>query len=188
MAEARAAADPDGPPHQFHTVDVERVALEAAGAEAERRGLGNQLVLVHGTSAAFRRAHPELRPVLTFVDGDHSRAGTDADLAALETMVPVGGLIVFHDFDDPRDDDPACTEIKVRTAVQASWVATECEFLGAFGCCGLYRRSTDAPRGPAPIAELMILAGVGDQYRHRLRGPAARLWRRVRRRSDAGAT
>ena len=181
MAEARAAADPGGPPHQIHTVDVERIALRAARTEAERRGLQDQLVLVHGTSAAFRRAHPHLRPALTFVDGDHSRAGTDADLAVLRGLVPAEGLILFHDYEDPRDDDPACPEIKVRTAVRASWVADECEFLGVFGCCGLYRRRTAPEGNAAPVAELMVLAGPGDQYRHRLRGPVARIWRRLRR-------
>jgi MMP 1-O-methyltransferase len=182
MAEARAAADPQGPPHQIHTVDVERIALRAAHAEAARRGLQDQLVLVHGTSAAFARAHPHLRPALTFVDGDHSRPGTEADLAVLRRLVPADGLILFHDFDDPRDDDPGCPEIKVRSAVRASWVAEECRFLGVFGCCGLYRRYSAPAGGPVPVAELMTLAGVGEQYRHRLRGPAASVWRRVRRR------
>ena len=60
-------------------------------SHARERDVADKIVFVRGTSAGVRRAYPHLRPALTFVDGDHSRAGVERDLAALQALVPVGG-------------------------------------------------------------------------------------------------
>ena len=49
--------------------------------------------------------------------------------------MPIGGLILFHDFADPLNDDPGCKAIKVRPAVDGSWVERQCKFEGTFGVC-----------------------------------------------------
>lgn len=165
-----------------YTLDVDPTVIDNAAEQAERRGLGDRIVFTRATSAAFARAYPHLRPALTFVDGDHSRAGVERDLAALRALVPEDGLILFHDFNDPQNDDDACGEIKVRPAVEASWVASECEFCGVFGACGLFRRR-DRPSQPAATRiDLLAMASAGDQYRHRVRYPLGRHWRRLRSR------
>ncbi|HEY2006307.1 MAG TPA: class I SAM-dependent methyltransferase [Solirubrobacteraceae bacterium] len=165
----------------IYTLDVDRSAAEAAAAEARARNVADQIVFLRGTVAAFARAYPHVRPALTFVDGDHSRAGVDRDLAVLEKLVPAGGLMLFHDFADPRNDDPACPEIRVRPAVEASWVARHCDFVGEFGACGLFaRRELIAPNMVA-VVDILRLDGIRDQYRHRLRYPAGRLFKRARR-------
>lgn len=165
----------------LYTLDVDRSALEAAAAEARARHIADEIVFIRGTVAAFARAYPHVRPTLIFIDGDHSRAGVDRDLAVLETLVPAGGQMLFHDFADPRNDDPACPETKVRPAVEASWVAQQCDFVGAFGVCGLFvRREVIAPE-PVAVVDLLRLDSIGDQYRHRLRYPAGQLLKRARR-------
>lgn len=152
----------------LYSVDIDRDNLRLAADEASARGVAERIVFVHGTVGAFARAYPHVRPAVTFVDGDHSRAGVDRDLAILERIVPVGGLILFHDFADPRNDDPHDDEVKVGPAVGASWVARECEFRGIFGVCGLYRRGGGPAALEASIAELMALEPLGAQYRYRL--------------------
>lgn len=161
----------------IYTLDVDRRSIRAAVAEAEAREVDDVIVFVRATSRAFARAYPRLRPTLTFVDGDHTRAGVDRDLAVLEALVPVGGSLLFHDFADPRNDDPDCAETKVRPAVEASWVARDCEFGGNFGVCGLFVRREASSRTRPDVADLLPLDSFKDQLRYRVRYPAAQLLR-----------
>ena len=179
------AAKDAGRGAMLYTLDVDRGALRAAGAEAEARGVADRIVFVRGTLAAFARAYPHVRPQLTFVDGDHTRAGVERDLAILQAIVPAGGRLLFHDFDDPLNEDPACDEIRVRPAVQASWVARACDFDGAFGCCGLFARREGGPAPDVAVADLLRLDGARDQYVQRVRKPAGRLWRRIRQAAES---
>ena len=153
----------------LYTLDVDRRAIAAAAGEARARGVADTIVFVLGTVVAFARAYPHVRPTLTFVDGDHSRSGVERDLAVLERMVPAGGLLLFHDFADPRNDDPACPETKVRPAVEASWVAEQCDFEGTFGVCGLFVRRHAPPVGEPLVADVTSLDDLSDRYRYRLR-------------------
>lgn len=177
MALARADAGIDG---HIYTIDVERASIAAAQTQARAHGVAETIVFIRGTSAAFVAAYPTLRPSLTFVDGDHARAGVEADLAALAPIVPERGVLLFHDFNDPLNDDPGRADIAVRPAVDGSWVARECDFGGTFGACGLYTRRTKPPPLSAPIVDLLPLAHPREQYLHRLRYPAGRAWRRLR--------
>jgi predicted O-methyltransferase YrrM len=163
--------------HVLYTLDIDRRAIGVAAAEAKAREVDDVIVFVRGTSRAFVRAYPNLRPALTFVDGDHTRAGVERDLVALEALVPVGGSLLFHDFADPRNDDPGCPDTKVRPAVEASWVPRDCEFVGTFGVCGLFlRREASLPTG-AGVADLIPLENWKDRLRYGVRYPAARIFR-----------
>ncbi len=165
----------------IYTLEVDRASIKAAQTQAAAHGVADRIVFVRGTSDAFARAYPRFRPALTFVDGDHRRAAVEADLAILSRIVPARGVLLFHDFDDPRGEDPGCADIKVRPTVQHSWVARECEFAGTFGSCGLYTRRTDSPpTADTTVVDILPLARPGDQYRHRLRYPAGRVWKRMR--------
>jgi hypothetical protein len=176
------AARDAGRDTSLYTLDVDRDLLDEARGHALAHGVGDRIELFRGTAGAFAGAYPQLRPALTFVDGDHRREGVERDLRVLAGLVPDGGLLLFHDFDDPLNEDPACEEVDVRTAVEGSWVARECAFLGTFGCCGLFaRRAGGAEPAQAPVVDLMRLDGPIDQYRHRLRYPVGRLLRRLRR-------
>jgi predicted O-methyltransferase YrrM len=165
----------------LYSIDVDQTAQHAAAAAAHARGLTDRIVLIRGTLAAFARAYPQLRPALTFVDGDHTETGVERDLAVLETLVPAGGCLLFHDFTDPRNDDPQCDEIAVRPTVLRSWVAEQCEFNGEFGCCGLFTRLDAPPDAGVATADLLGLASLRDQYLYRVRNPAGRAWRRIRK-------
>lgn len=176
MATALRAAAQTGP---IYTVDVDRAAIAAASVHARARGLAERIVFVHGTLAAFAAAYPHLRPALTFVDGDHSRAGVERDLAVLRGLVPAGGRMLFHDFNDPLNEDAGCTTIKVRPTVHSSWVARECEFDGVFGACGLFTRRTAPEPAGDTVVNLLRLGSLSDRYRHGLRASVRRLYRRL---------
>jgi predicted O-methyltransferase YrrM len=165
----------------LYTLDIDAKGLEAAAAEAQARGVGDIVVFVHGTVREFARAYPHVRPALTFVDGDHARAGVERDLAVLESLVPASGLLVFHDFADPRNDDPDCHDTKVRPAVQSSWVARQCDFVGTFGVCGLFVRRDAPPQRSVAVADILALGSLRDRYSYGLRFALARRFHRVRR-------
>ena len=165
-----------------YTLDIDRRAIQAAVGEAQARDVADMIVFSRGTLNAFARAYPHLRPALTFVDGDHSRTGVDRDLRVLESLVPAGGALLFHDFADPRNEDPDCTDTKVRPAVEASWVARQCDFEGIFGVCGLFTRRNVPPDSQPAVADLLPLESLKEQWRYRLRYPAARAIRGSRRR------
>lgn len=173
---------------QFFSLDIDRDALEAARATLAAQGLSDRVTLVHGSVGAFFRALPAIAPEFVFLDGDHSAEGLGRDLARLESRVPEGGLLLFHDFVNPRNEDPRDRDYGVPQAIRASWVAAECEFAGTFGCTALYRRvrgprSEDgAPQGP-PIMELMPLDRASVRLLVRVLRPGKRLLRRALRRS-----
>jgi len=129
---------------EFFSLDIAGDDLGLAGEALSARGLEEYVTLVHGSVRAFFRARPAFRPRFVFIDGDHSEKGVGRDLAALETRLPAGGLLLFHDFTDPRNDDPEDAAYGVSQAIAGSWVARDCKFGGEFGCAGLYHRV----RGP----------------------------------------
>jgi predicted O-methyltransferase YrrM len=163
------------------SVDVDPAAQRAASSALIRHGAGERVVLVRGSAAAALRRLRGLRPALIFIDGDHSAAGVLRDLEALEPVVPDDGLLLFHDFADPRNADPSVPEIGVQEGIRASWVARDCEFLGEHGACGLYRRTRGGSAEPSvPVVDALTLDSPRMQYLQRLRWPAGRLVRRWR--------
>jgi predicted O-methyltransferase YrrM len=76
-----------------HTIEVDRSAIQAAVRNAAEHEVADRIVFVRGTSESFARAYPTFRPALTCVDGDHRRAGVQADLASLARLVPAGGRL-----------------------------------------------------------------------------------------------
>jgi hypothetical protein len=176
MALARSEVGREG---MIFSLDVDEAGQRLAEAEARRRGVAQRIVFVHGTLEAFARAYPQMRPGAIFLDGDHTLEGVRRDLEVLERLAPAGGQLLFHDFADPRNEDPGQPETKVRPALERSWVALECEFLGTFGVCGLYQRKTEPLNGSSQMVDLMPLASAREQYLYRVRRPLAARLRRL---------
>jgi hypothetical protein len=152
-----------GRPGLIVSLDVDREGLDAAHAEATARGLADRIAFVHATAEVLFRSRPAFAPAVVFLDGDHSRRGVARDLRALEPRVPRGGILLFHDFHDERNADPAEPDYGVTEAIKESWVARECEFGGVFGACGLYRRDSGGVETPrtdvAVVGEVSELGG-----------------------------
>ena len=167
------------------SVDVDPAAQRAAAAALVEHGVGERVLLVRGSCVAALRRLRGLRPALTFVDGDHSAAGVVRDLVALEPVVPRDGLLLFHDFGDSRNADPAVLEIGVQEGIRASWVERDCALLGEQGVCGLFRRERGGPEAASvPVVNALGLDSPRMQYLQRLRWPAGRLARRFRARKQ----
>jgi hypothetical protein len=144
------------------------------------------LWLVRGSARAFFAANPTFSPSLVFLDADHSYSAVRRDLSLLEPRVPRGGLLLLHDYHDPRNDDPQDQEIGVSRAAAHSWLAGQCEFAGTFGACGLFHRVEGGPELASLGAfDLRRYDSPRLQYRQRLRAPLGRTARRLLGRSGA---
>jgi predicted O-methyltransferase YrrM len=165
------------------SVDVDPKAQRAAAAALAAAGVADNVLLVRGSAAAALRVLPGLAPRLTFVDGDHSADGVRSDVAALERAIPNGGLLLFHDFVDPRNDNPDIEDIGVKAGIADSWVARECDLIGEYGVCGLFRRREGGEVGAGPpVIDARWRDSLRMQYLQRLRWPAARAARGFLRR------
>jgi predicted O-methyltransferase YrrM len=167
----------------FYSLDIDQEALESARGTLAEKGLGRYVTLIHGSVKALVRAVPAFQPRFVFLDGDHSAAGLARDLATIEAHVPEGGVLLFHDYLDDRNDMPDNKDYGVRQAIGESWVERDCEFAGAFGCSGLFRRLR-GPRvqavGDAPdLIELMAVDRLPVRLRVNVARPGKRFVRRV---------
>jgi predicted O-methyltransferase YrrM len=162
------------------SVDVDPSAQPAAEAAAAAKGVGDRIWPVRGSTEAFSAANPRFAPSLVFLDGDHSFGAVSRDLRTLEPHVPHGGLVLLHDYLDPRNSDPDTEEIGVVAAAGKSWLASDCEFAGVFGASGLFRRLSGGPERPGVGSlDLRRYDGPRLQYLQRVRWPAGRLARKL---------
>ena len=160
------------------SVDVDPRAQAGAREALLAHGVADRALLVRGSLKGALRRLGGLTPTLVFVDADHSVDGVRRDLLALQPAVARDGVLVLHDFADPRNDDPSEPAIGVREAVRSSWVARECDLLRETGACGVFRRRT-GPKPQSPVLDAVSLDPPGLQWRQRVRWPAGRLARRV---------
>lgn len=164
----------------FWSCDIDGEALRSAAGSLAERGLAGRVTLVHGSVHALLRALPELKPGFVFLDGDHTEAGVTRDLQALESRVVEGGLLLFHDFFDDRNDDPANKDYGIGQAIDKSWVRRDCEFAGCFGTTGLFRRLEGGPRANGvPVLDLMGMDRLSLRLLVQVARPAKRAARRL---------
>ncbi len=160
------------------SVDIDPRAQTAARGALLEHGVADRVLLIRGSLKGALRRLAGLRPALVFVDGDHSTPGVRRDLLALEPALTRGGVLVFHDYTDPRNEDADEPTIGVRDAIRASWVARECDLLSEVGACGVFRRRT-GPEPQSPVLDAILLDPPRLQWRQRVRRPAGKLARRL---------
>lgn len=147
---ARAVVD-SGLPRRIDTVDLDPTCVTRT-RELLQLMQHDRLVDVHcGDGAAVCRelAAAGRTFAFVFIDHHHSYRPVFDVCVELASLTAPGALCLFHDYNDPRNADPANVDFGVYQAVQEGLPAADFEFHGIFGCTGLYRR-----RGPVPISSL----------------------------------
>lgn len=101
-----AARMQNGSIHCFDTWDNRAMGVERAGDTFAAftqniEPFRKQIVVHRGDSTKLAGEMTEMVDFL-FVDGDHSYAGVKADLANFGPKLKPGGLLLFHDFDQPE--------------------------------------------------------------------------------------
>jgi predicted O-methyltransferase YrrM len=129
-------------PQLIYSLDVDPAALNQARQNLKSQGLLDRVTLAEGSVRDLVRVLPNFRPMLVFVDGDHTLWGAISDLEVLYEIVPTGGIVAMHDYEGYQNSDAYWTQ--VRQGVHLSWMTRQCRFLGRFGLIGVFQRV----RGP----------------------------------------
>jgi len=100
--------------------DIETICSDAAAAVQRLAGIGKRFEFV-------------------FIDHSHSYQPVQQVCKLLPMIVNPDGFCLFHDFNDPRNEDPAYPQYGVYRAVVDNLDPDSFEFYGMYGCTGLYR-------------------------------------------------
>jgi predicted O-methyltransferase YrrM len=144
MAKALVAA---GGARSIETVDLDpQLTLKAQANLARLAGIDRVRFHTSDASAAVARFHAQGRRfAFVFVDHSHRYQHVLPTCRILWSVVEPGGFVLFHDFNDPRNDDPKNPEYGVYQAVADGLSRKHFEFWGVYGCAGLFRRTSSEP-------------------------------------------
>jgi len=128
-------------PKRIESVDLSPHAVRRARWNLWRQGLkaGVSLFVGDALVEVRRRADRGARFGMVFVDHSHAYVPVYEVCRELRRIVPAGGFCLFHDFNDPRNFDPADEDHGVYQAVAHGLASAEFEFYGIYGCLALYR-------------------------------------------------
>jgi predicted O-methyltransferase YrrM len=131
-------------PRQIYAVDLGPNYVEATRSTLRATGLQQGVTNICGdaTVAVKKFAAEGKKFGLVFIDHSHAYQPTYDVCRELATVTLPGGFCLFHDFNDPRNRDPADTEYKVYQAVMDGLDKEHFEFYGMYGCMALYRAMT----------------------------------------------
>jgi hypothetical protein len=138
---AQALAD-SGNQGRVFTTDLCPAFADEAQGHLANRGLANRVVLHQQDAVAFCQQFLGEKKRFAFAFVDHSHAYRDmlAICPLLPGLISGGGFCLFHDFNDPRNNDPSDSNYGVSRAIFDSLDRSSFSFYGIYGCTGLYRR------------------------------------------------
>ncbi|MCP4380669.1 MAG: class I SAM-dependent methyltransferase [Hyphomicrobiales bacterium] len=138
LAEANRAG---GYASTVYTVDIVPKYTAAAKRNAESAGIANVVAETSDAAAWLDNGISANRRFgLAFVDHAHDYENVKAIAERLDTLLLPGSYVIFHDFLDRRNDDPADTDYGVWQGA-ADGLADDFTFIGIYGCAGLFARS-----------------------------------------------
>jgi predicted O-methyltransferase YrrM len=100
---------------------------------------GVNVICNDAASAVHKFASDNKRFGCIFIDHSHRYVDVVAVCKELKNVLVEGGFCLFHDFNDPKNCDPADDDYGVYQAVQEGLDHTSFQFYGVFGCMGVYR-------------------------------------------------
>jgi len=144
LARACAASGRGG---VIETVELNPDVSAQAQANLRACNLHDKVVFHVGDAENACRAMLAAGRTFAFAFVDHSHAYWPVYRAnqILKDLLVPGGLVLFHDYNDPRNtadklESDETGVYGVYDAVQDSVVADHFEFIGSYGCTGLFRK------------------------------------------------
>jgi predicted O-methyltransferase YrrM len=137
---SKAIADSGGK-KRLVTVDMSPDYSRAAVGYLTERGLdGNVSFFVSDATSFCQKLIAEGRKFsFIFVDHSHEYQPVFEACQLMAQLIYPRGLSLFHDFNDPRNNDPENKDYGVSQAVLEGLPIGRFEFHGIFGCTALYR-------------------------------------------------
>ena len=133
-----------GEPGMIYTVDLdEDFMLTAREGMKERGTQGRENVFFAAMDAGEflrRQVRADRKFRFVFVDHSHEYEPMIEACGMLAQVTEPGAFVLFHDYNDPRNADPAVKEYGVYQAVADGLPSDEFEPWGMFGCTGLFKR------------------------------------------------
>lgn len=128
-------------PKSVETVDLSPRSVFMTEWNLRRQGLKRGVHTFVGDALVEvkRRAERGARYGMVFVDHSHAYGPVHSVCRELTNVVFPGGFCLFHDFNDPRNYDPADEDHGVHQAVVDGLDPARFAFYGIYGCLALYR-------------------------------------------------
>ncbi len=125
----------------IYTVDMNSDSLRAAEGYLKDRGTLRNIDFFCSDATSFCNKLIEEKRKFSFIFVDHSHEYQPVlELCRLlDKLISRRGFCLFHDFNDPQNNDPNAKDYGVSTAVYDGLPLDEFEFYGIFGCTALYR-------------------------------------------------
>jgi hypothetical protein len=135
------AINDSGKAKQVVTVDMGPEWSAKARGHLTTRGLADNVDFrVNEGAEACRELIARRRKFgFIFVDHSHEYEPVAAVCRLLGKLTLPRALVLFHDFNDPRNNDPSNKDYGVSGAVIDGLPSKDFEFHGIFGCAALYR-------------------------------------------------
>ncbi len=129
-------------PFTLTSVDLHKELSDLAARNLKSLGLEAYATFdtSDGTAYLDRLAAEGRTFGFVFIDHSHQYGHVQAACERLADLVMPSAFVLFHDFNDPRNSDPAETEYGVYQGVIDGIETTAFEFAGIYGCTALYRR------------------------------------------------
>jgi predicted O-methyltransferase YrrM len=128
-------------PKRIESVDLSPRSILMTEWNLRRQGLKRGVRTFVGDALAEvrRRADRGSRFGMVFVDHSHAYGPVYEVCRELRRIVGAGAFCLFHDFNDPRNYDPADEDHGVYQAVVDGLAPADFEFYGLYGCLAMYR-------------------------------------------------
>lgn len=124
------------------SADISPILVTETKKNLKARGLNKNVLLTCIDGEIFCKSNIVHNKIFSFIFIDHSHSYKDVAKICLilPKLLVSGGFVLFHDFNDIRNNDPYNLEFGVSQAVYDNLDSTLFEFYGMFGCTALYRK------------------------------------------------
>ena len=125
---------------RIETVDHEPACVAATVANLEQNGLAEYVTATceDAVAAVLRFGGAPKQFGFVFVDHSHAYEPVRGVCAELRRILKPGSFVLFHDFNDLRNQDASNADFGVYQAVLDA-LPQAFQFYGIYGCAGLYR-------------------------------------------------
>lgn len=126
----------------IYSVDLDAECIRQTKYNVKKKGLSRDVshICADATSALESFATDGKKFSFAFIDHSHAYTPVYSVCQILDKIMIDGGFCLFHDFNDPRNNEVNYQDYGVYQAVTQGLNPAQFEFYGVYGCTALYRK------------------------------------------------